>query len=59
MPFPLIERLVHGEGKHMAGLQAGTPGDEPSQREGKHRVACRQAHQVRPLAGRSSKQADQ
>ena len=42
--LPFYREIVHGEGKHRAGLQAGTPGDESHHKEklsmegGKHRA---------------------
>ena len=50
--LPFYREIVHGEGKHRAGLQAGTPGDESHHKEklsmegGSTRLACRQAPQV-------------
>ena len=49
---PFYREAVHGEGKHKAGLQAGTPGDESHHKEklsmerGSTGLACRQALQV-------------
>ena len=48
----LYREIVHGEGKHKAGLQAGTPCDESHHKEklsmerGSTGLACRQALQV-------------